>query len=101
MRAYALQKAMYDFLNPRGRSDAPALTPDALRDRYGLAPAEIAALVEDDVAALYRLGVHPVLLNSYARARVPRDRYRTALAALEAEASTGASARLTAEAPRG
>ncbi|HSE94335.1 MAG TPA: hypothetical protein VLD61_00495 [Methylomirabilota bacterium] len=85
MRGYALQKAIYDFLNPRGRPDAPALAPDALRDRYGLGPTEIAALVEGDVAALYRLGVHPVLLNSYARARVPRDRYRTALAGLERE----------------
>jgi hypothetical protein len=91
MRAYALQKAIYDFLNPRGRPEPPALAPDALRDRYGLGAAEIAALVEGDVAALYRLGVHPVLLNSYARARVPRDRYRAALAGLEAEASAEVS----------
>jgi len=87
MRAYALQKAIYDFLNPRGRTEAPKLAPDELRDRYGLGEAEILALVEGDVAALYRLGVHPVLLNGYARARVSRDRYRAALAALEAEAS--------------
>ena len=52
MRAYALQKAIYDFLNPRGRPEPPALAHDALRDRYGLGPAEIAALVEGDVAAL-------------------------------------------------
>jgi hypothetical protein len=84
MRAYTLQKAIYDYLNPKGRPDAPALDAEALRARYGLDEAETAALVEGDVAALYRLGVHPVLLNSYARARVPRDRYRAALATLDA-----------------
>ena len=86
MSAYALQKALYDHLNPRGRPDAPALDAETLRARYGLDDAAIAAILEGDVAALYRLGVHPVLLNGYARARVPRDRYRAALAALAAEA---------------
>ena len=82
MGLYALQKAMYDYLNPRGRPEAPTLDAVTLRERYGLGEAEIAALLEGDVAALYRFGVHPVLLNSYARARIPRDRYRAALAAL-------------------
>ena len=83
MTAYALQKAIYDYLNAKGRPGAPALEPDGLRARYELSEPEITALVEADVAALYRLGVHPVLLNSYARACVPRDRYRAALAELE------------------
>jgi len=82
--AYALQKAIYDYLNPKGRPGAPPLDPESLRARYGLSEPEIVALCEADVAALYRLGVHPVLLNGYARARVPRDRYRAALAELEA-----------------
>jgi hypothetical protein len=81
--AYALQRAIYDYLNPKGRPGPPELEPAALRARYELAEAEIRALVEGDVAALYRLGVHPVLLNSFARACVPRDRYRAALAELE------------------
>ncbi|MGH7265424.1 MAG: hypothetical protein ACREMB_11300 [Candidatus Rokuibacteriota bacterium] len=84
--AYALQKAIYDYLNPKGRAGAPALDSDTLRVRYGLTEPEVRAVLDGDVAALYRLGVHPVLLNSYARARVPRDRYRAALAALDAEA---------------
>lgn len=83
MGSYALQKAIYDHLNPKGRPGPPELEPETLRARYGLGEAEIRALCEGDVGALYRLGVHPVLLNSYARARVPRDRYRAALAALE------------------
>jgi hypothetical protein len=81
--AYPLQRAIYDYLNPKGRPGAPALDPETLRARYELTEPEIRALVEGDVAALYRLGVHPVLLNSYARACVPRDRYRAALAELE------------------
>lgn len=88
MGLYTLQKAMYDYLNPRDRPGAPALEAGILRERYGLADPEIAALLEGDVAALYRLGVHPVLLNSYARARIPRDRYRAALAALERPAAS-------------
>jgi hypothetical protein len=93
MAAYPLQKAIYDILNPRERPGAPALTPGDLRARYGLGEGEIRALVEGDVAALYRLGVHPVLLNSYARACVPRDRYRAALAGLEDASGAGPTAR--------
>jgi hypothetical protein len=92
MAAYALQKAIYDYLNPRGRPDPPVLDRESLRARYGLGDAEVRALVEGDVAALYRSGVHPVLLNSYARARVPRERYRAALAELEAAPRPGGPA---------
>jgi hypothetical protein len=80
--AYALQKAIHDYLNPKGRGVAPPLERETLRTRYGLSEPEVEAILGADVAALYRLGVHPVLLNSYARARVPRDRYRAALASL-------------------
>jgi hypothetical protein len=83
MSTYLLQKAIYDHLNAKGRLDPPDLEPETLRARYRLGEAEIRALCDGDVGALYRLGVHPVLLNSFARARVPRDRYRAALTALE------------------
>jgi hypothetical protein len=83
---YALQRAIYDFLNPKGMvGTVPDLERDALRSRYGLEGAELEAVVAADIAALYRLGVHPVLLNSFARARVSRDRYRAALAELASE----------------
>jgi hypothetical protein len=86
---YALQRAIYDYLNPRGRPGAPSLDAETLRARYGLGEAELRALLEGDIAALYRMGVHPVLLNGFARACVPRDRYRAALAALERGAAEG------------
>jgi hypothetical protein len=87
--AYALQRAIYDYLNPRGRPGAPALDAGELRARYELSEAELRAVLDSDVAALYRLGVHPVLLNGYCRARVPRERYRAAMEQLEREAGRG------------
>jgi hypothetical protein len=89
MAAYALQRAIYDYLNPRDRPGAPTLDAESLRARYGLTEPEIRALVDGDVAALYRLGVHPVLLNGFARACVPRERYRAALQGLERETGRG------------
>jgi hypothetical protein len=93
---YQLQKAMYDYLSPKRGIDPTRLDPQVLRSSYDLTEEESAALRDADVKALYRLGVHPVLLNSYARARVPRDRYRGALDELVAE-----EAGRTAELARG
>jgi hypothetical protein len=84
---YQLQKAIYQYLNPKKQGGAHSLAPDEVRSRYALTEEEARALLDADVRALHRLGVHPVLLNSYARARVPREQYRTILAELEAAAS--------------
>jgi hypothetical protein len=81
---YELQKAIHEYLNPKGRAGAPPMEREALAARYDLTGNELDAVLAADVVALSRLGVHPVLLNSYARARVPRDRYRAALAELAA-----------------
>jgi hypothetical protein len=49
--------------------------------RYDLSEEERKAFVDRDVAALYRLGLHPVLLNAFCRASgYTRDDYRKALA---------------------
>jgi hypothetical protein len=49
--------------------------------RYDLDDDERAAFVDRDVAALYRLGLHPVLLNAFCRASgYTRDDYRKVLA---------------------
>jgi hypothetical protein len=86
---YALQKAMYDYLNPTGRDDAARLDRASHAARYDLSEAERTALVRADVRALVELGVHPVLLNSFARACVSREAYRAALAAMEAAGEHG------------
>jgi hypothetical protein len=71
---YQLQKLLYDFLNGRV---APAAGVRAGRDGdragpdpagYDLTPDEQAAASRADVRRLYQLGVHPVLINAFARA---------------------------------
>jgi hypothetical protein len=84
---YQLQKAIYQYLNPRKLEGAPSLNPDELRMRYALNEEEARAVLDADVRALHHMGVHPVLLNSFARARVPREQYRAILAELEAAAT--------------
>ena len=47
---------------------------------YDLSEDERAALAGDDIGALYAMGVHPVLINSYCRALgFKRDDYRAML----------------------
>ena len=89
MGLYALQKAIYEYLNPKGPVDGPRPDRAALAVRHELTDAERAAPTRADVRALAELGVHPVLLNSFARACVSRDEYRAALAALEAARGRG------------
>jgi hypothetical protein len=49
--------------------------------KYDLTDEERKAFEEKDVAALFRLGLHPVLLNGFCRASgYTRDDYRKALA---------------------
>jgi hypothetical protein len=49
--------------------------------RYDLSEDERSAFLDRDVAALYRLGLHPVLLNAFCRASgYTRDDYRKVLA---------------------
>jgi hypothetical protein len=76
---YQLHKAIYVYLNtPEGERDA--LDGPALRERFELTDEEAEAFRWTDIVALTRLGLHPVLLNSYVRGRrIPRDTYRAAL----------------------
>jgi hypothetical protein len=84
MSLYQLHAAMYLFLNPRDGA-AVSLEPAAVRKRFDLTDRELRAFVEVDVPELYRLGVHPVLLNSYARARMSFAEYRDILSRLRDE----------------
>jgi hypothetical protein len=86
---YALQKAIYEYLNPKGAGEGPRPDRTALAARHDLTDAERDAFTGADVRALAELGVHPVLLNSFARASVTRDEYRAALAGLAASRGRG------------
>jgi hypothetical protein len=78
---YQLHKAIYTYLHTPA-SERASFDGPALRERFELTDAEAAAFQGTDIVALTRLGVHPVLLNSYARARrIPRDAYLAALRA--------------------
>jgi hypothetical protein len=71
--AYQLQQFMFDRLRDS------AVSPDC----YELDEGELAAIADNDIAALYQRGVHPVLLNSWCRATgYTRDAYREILAPL-------------------
>jgi hypothetical protein len=75
MSIYRLQQRIFDSL--RGRASPPGRV-DPKDD--GLTGEERRALEEKDVAALYLMGVHPVLLNGFCRAAgLGRHAYRAVL----------------------
>ncbi len=65
MTVYALQKAIRDFNRFAQMRQEFEATPDAFLQRYDLEENERAALVARDYAALYRLGVHGLLLRPF------------------------------------
>jgi hypothetical protein len=76
MSLYRLQRRMFDDL----RGVPSGFGPPGWQGGDGLTDDERRALRERDVAALYRMGVHPVLLNGYCRAAgLGRNDYRTLL----------------------
>jgi len=84
MSLYAVQRVIFELKHdkPRAallRTDPPA----ALRDA-GLTEAERDALARGDLAGLYLMGVHPLLLAPYSRmAGLSRNDYQRALAPLK------------------
>jgi hypothetical protein len=75
--AYALQQLLFDQLGRRSAEPGTALVVAG----YDLTPAELDAVERNDIAGLFELGVHPVLLNAWCRATGhTRDQYRELLA---------------------
>ena len=67
MSAYQTQRCLFDHLRAcehRTTSEPPPVDVEG----YELTPDERDALVDGDVAALFDLGVHPVLINGFCRA---------------------------------
>jgi hypothetical protein len=76
MSLYRLQRRMFDQLRAATSSTS---SPDPLDDD-GLTDAERQALEHKDIAVLYQMGVHPVLLNGFCRAAgFGRNDYRAIL----------------------
>lgn len=68
MSTYQVQQCLFDYL--RALEGAPdGERPSLSIDGYALTSAERQALLDGDVASLYALGTHPVLINGYCRAQ--------------------------------
>jgi hypothetical protein len=77
MSVYQVQQCMFDYLRALEGASGDQRPPMAV-EGYELTAVERLALVDGDVDALYRLGVHPVLINGYCRAQgYKRADYRT------------------------
>jgi hypothetical protein len=82
MSLYQLNRAVYDWIragevNSAAGEDGRA---DFDLSRYDLTDDERKAFDDRDVAAFYRMGLHEVLINRYARAAgFARDEYRKLL----------------------
>ena len=80
MSLYQLHRCVFDYLRAGEVSSGAA--PDFDVSRYDLTDEERKAFDSKDVAALYQMGLHPVLLNGYCRAiGYGRSDYRAILAA--------------------
>lgn len=77
MSIYQLQQCLFDYLRAlenSGDGPKPELSPEG----YSLTEQERRAIETKDVGALYELGTHPVIINSYCRAMgYRRADYRT------------------------
>jgi hypothetical protein len=78
MSLYQLHRCVYDFIRASGVSSGSGAEFDS--SRYDLTDQERAAFQDRAVPDLYRMGLHPVLLNAYCRAvGFTRDDYRKQL----------------------
>ncbi len=69
MSVYQVQQCLFDHLRRLERLPAGAERPAVSVDGYDLSDAERAALQEPDVAALWSMGTHPVLINGFCRSQ--------------------------------
>jgi hypothetical protein len=75
---YQLHRCVYDFIRSGEVGSSTAAVFDV--GRYDLSDRERAAFEARDIPELYRLGLHPVLLNAFCRAvGFARDEYRKQL----------------------
>ena len=84
MSLYGLQKAMYLLKKDKGLQQSFRQDAAAALAGQEITPAELAALAGGDLQALYRMGVHPLLLAPYSRMMgIPRPKYQELLTPLK------------------
>lgn len=84
MSLYTVQSAIYRMKKDKPFAAGFKQDPAAALAPLEMSPEERAALSSGDLAALYAMGVHPLLLAPYARLmEIPRPRYQALLAPLQ------------------
>jgi hypothetical protein len=68
MSIYQLQECLFNYLRALEDSPADQAKPELSTEGYSLTDEERTALSNRDVATLYALGTHPVIINGYCRA---------------------------------
>jgi len=86
MSLYDVEHVIHDMNVNAALTERFREEPQAFLAGYALDDSERAALVDGDVAALWTMGVHPLLMLHYARARrVPMPEFYGALKPLEGQ----------------
>ena len=86
MSLYDVQRLIHQLNTNAALTERFREAPQTVLADYALDDAERAALVDGDVAALWTMGVHPLLMLHYARARqVPMPQFYGALKPLEGQ----------------
>lgn len=67
MSRYWTQRCLFDHLRELEKIDSDRSADKVETEGYDLTGDERTALDRADIAALYRLGVHPVLINAFCR----------------------------------
>ncbi len=81
MSQYQMQQCLFDYLRALEDPNQP-VKPQIKLDGYQLTDREREVLAAEDVGEIYRMGVHPVIINGYCRALgYKRADYRTLLEA--------------------
>lgn len=80
MSLYAVERFIYQLKKDKALQQLFKSMPDEALAAGGLADAEAAALKNGDLAKLYEMGVHPLLLAPYSRFMgISRPRYQELL----------------------
>ena len=86
MSLYQMQQCLFDYLRSMENAAPEAPRPELSVEGYDLTEEERTALVNGDVAAFYKAGTHPVIINGYCRAMgYKRADYRSLLEPVDNE----------------
>ncbi|MDX3904653.1 MAG: hypothetical protein QHC78_03060 [Pigmentiphaga sp.] len=84
MSVLAIQQLIYDLKRDKKLAVRWAANREDAVQGYELSAEEARAVVQADLAALYGMGVHPLLLAPFSRmAKLTREQYAAALAPLK------------------